>query len=61
MRMARSCARADRDSGGDITSVTAGNGIVGSASNGDVSLSINTSAIQKASGWRLCLGLPFVK
>ena len=38
---------ADRDSGGDITSVTAGNGIVGSASNGDVSLSINTSTVQK--------------
>ena len=38
---------ADNDSGGDITSVTAGNGIVGSASNGDVSLSINTSTVQK--------------
>ena len=37
----------DSDSGGDITSVTAGNGIVGSTTNGDVSLSINASAVQK--------------
>ena len=37
---------ADNDSGGDITSINVENGIIGGASNGDVSLSINTSAIQ---------------
>ena len=51
----------DSGTGGDVTSVTAGNRIVGSTTNGDVSLSINTSAIQKRVVGGCALGLPFVK
>ena len=60
MRMARSC-ETDSDSGGDVTSVTAGNGIVGSTTNSDVSLSINTSAIQSEWSGGCAPGLAFVK
>ena len=37
----------DADSGGDITDMIAGDGLVGGGSTGSVSLSINTSAFQR--------------
>ena len=37
----------DNDGGGDITSVTVGNGLVGGGDVGDLSMSINTSYIQR--------------
>ena len=37
----------DNDGGGDITSVTVGNGLIGGGDVGDLSMSINTSYIQR--------------